>query len=331
MNDVVTCDVTEQSTLRIDQDDESDGLTREQMGLLQSLETQINLELPSQDKATLMALLQHHLQGFAINDKDLGCCTATEHPINIKEGTIPVCQRPYPSAWKARKIIQSLSDAMLELGIIEPSDSPWGAPVVLIKKKDGSWRFCVDYRALNDVTIKDVYPLPRLSGILSKLEGADYFSIIDLQSGCHQFPLREEDREKTAFITANGLYHFKVLPFGLSNGPSSFQRSLDIILGGLRWSSCLVYLDDIGLVVYAPTFASHIHRLHLVLTCLSNAGLKLKGSKCQFAMTTLKVLGHVVSKAGISPYPDKIAAVNDFPECNQGKTLVTSSNAFKAF
>lgn len=176
----------------------------------------------------------------------------------------------------------------------------------------------VDYRGLNEVTVRDVYPLPRISDILSKLEGAEYFSIMDLQSGYHQLPLRKEDREKTAFITADGLYHFKVLPFGLSNGPSSFQRSMDIILGGLRWSSCLVYLDDV--VVYAPTFETHLLRLHAVLSCLGKAGLKLKGSKCQFAMTTLKILGHVVSKQGIAPDPEKIAAVRDFPECNQGKT-----------
>lgn len=164
---------------------------------------------------------------------------------------------------------------------------------------------------------------------MSKLEGAEYFSIMDLQSGYHQLLLRKEDREKTAFITADGLYHFKVLPFGLSNGPSYFQRSMDIILGGLRRSSCLVYLDDV--VVYAPSFETHLLRLHAVLSCLGKAGLKLKGSKCQFAMTTLKILGHVVLKQGIAPDADKIVAVQDFPECNQGKTSICKIKHVQSF
>ncbi|KZS03675.1 Uncharacterized protein APZ42_033546, partial [Daphnia magna] len=322
-DDVVACDLPD-SFDGANQVVSNDTLPLEKNMSETSLETSINPDLSPQQKLSLMALLQGYRQTFALSDTEIGYCTVAEHPINLKEGTTPVCQRPYPSAWKARKIIQTLSEDMLQAGIIERSDSPWGAPVVLIKKKDGSWRFCVDYRGLNEVTIRDVYPLPRISDILSKLEGAEYFSIMDLQSGYHQLPLRKEDREKTAFITADGLYHFKVLPFGLSNGPSSFQRAMDVILGGLRWSSCLVYLDDV--VVYAPTFETHLLRLNSVLSCLGKAGLKLKGSKCQFAMNTLKVLGHIVSKQGIAPDPDKIAAVRDFPECNQGKT---TSNRIK--
>lgn len=137
---------------------------------------------------------------------------------------------------------------MLDADIIEISHSAWSAPVVLILKPDGTWRFCVDYRGLNEVTVRNVYPLPRISDILSKLQGAEFFSIMDLQSGYHQLPLRKENREKTAFVTPDGLYQFKVLPFGLANGSSTFQSSMDIILGGLRWTSCLVYLD--GIIVY---------------------------------------------------------------------------------
>ena len=113
-----------------------------------------------------------------------------------------------------------------DAGLIEISDSAWSAPVVLIRKKDGRWRFCVDYRKLNAVTIRDVYPLPRIADVLSRLERAQYFSILDLQAGYHQIPVRKEDRHKTAFITADGLFHFKVLPFGLSFGPSSFCNAL---------------------------------------------------------------------------------------------------------
>jgi hypothetical protein len=190
--------------------------------------------------------------------------------------------------------------------------------VVLILKPDDIWRFCVDYRGLNEVTVRNVYPLPRISDILSRLLGAEFFSIVDLQSGYHQLTLRVEDRQKAAFVTPDGLYHFKVLPFGVANGPSTFQSTMDIVLGGLHWTSCLVYLDDI--IIYAPTFASHLKRLNLVLSCLSKAGLKLKTSKCKFAMTTLKVLGHVVSREGIAPDPEKLRAVVEFPSCNEGKT-----------
>jgi hypothetical protein len=121
--------------------------------------------------------------------------------------------------------------------------------VVLILKPDDIWRFCVDYRGLNEVTVRNVYPLPRISDILSRLLGAEFFSIVDLQSGYHQLTLRVEDRQKAAFVTPDGLYHFKVLPFGVANGPSTFQSTMDIVLGGLRLTSCLVYLDDI--IVYA--------------------------------------------------------------------------------
>ncbi|XP_045034364.1 uncharacterized protein LOC123475563 [Daphnia magna] len=250
--------------------------------------------------------------------KDKRRCNISEH--NIETGdSPPIHQAPYASAWKARTIVNEQVKSLEEAGIIEISDSSWSAPVVLIRKKDGTWRFCVDYRKLNSVTVRDVYPLPRIADVLSRLEGAEFFSILDLQAGYHQIPVRDEDRHKTAFITADGLYQFKVLPFGLSNGPSSFQRSMDIILAGLRWTACLVYLDDV--IVYSSTIDLHVERLRLVLESLKKAGLKLKVSKCHFAETSLKVLGHVVDADGIRPDPDKLAAVKEFPPCNEGKTV----------
>ena len=165
------------------------------------------------------------------------------------------------------------------------SDSPWSSPVVLVKKKTGEWRFCVDYRKLNEVTMKDVYPLPRIEEALARLEGSRYFSIMDLQSGYHQIPLHPEDRQKTAFITADGLYQFKVLPFGLTNAPSTFQRTMEVVLAGLKWTVCLIYIDDV--VVFAPTFEEHLLRLDQVLSCLRKANFKLKLSKCRFGETKL--------------------------------------------
>ncbi|KZS18242.1 Uncharacterized protein APZ42_015657 [Daphnia magna] len=184
-----------------------------------TLGKQINHDLKEEDRETLLALLGEHSQSFALNEKDIGYCTTAEHRINLKEGATPVFQRPYASAWKARKIIRNLADDMLESGIIEVSDSPWGAPVVLIKKKDGSWRFCVDYRGLNDITIKDVYPLPRINDILGQLDGVEYFSIMDLQSGYHHSAVRLNQCPQ--FLST-------------SNGRDFGRTTLDFVLSILR-------------------------------------------------------------------------------------------------
>lgn len=200
---------------------------------------------------------------------------------------------------------------MLRDGIIEPSKSPFASPVVLVRKPDNSWRFCVDYRKLNLVTTKDVYPLPRIEDALSRLEGSKYFSIMDMQSGYWQVQMSPEDKHKTAFITADGLYQFRVMPFGLTNAPSTFQRMMDVLLAGLKWNICLVYLDDI--VIFSETVSEHLVRLEAVLRCLKQANLKLKLSKCSFLFTSLRVLGYVVSGLGLSPEPSKVAAVQAFP------------------
>ena len=148
---------------------------------------------------------------------------------------------------------------MLRDDVVEPSKSPFAAPVVLVRKPDGTWRFCVDYRRLNAITTKDVYPLPRIDDALSRLEGAQYFFIMDMQAGYWQVQIKPEDREKTAFITANGLHQFKVMPFGLTNAPSTFQRMMDVLLAGLKWNSCLVYLDNI--IIFSKTIPQHLQRL----------------------------------------------------------------------
>ena len=177
--------------------------------------------------------------------------------------------------------------------VIEPSSPPWSAPVVLVKKKDSSERFCIDHRKLNSITKKDVYPLPRCDEILESLSGGAYFTHLDLVRGCWKIKVAKKDREKTAFSTPDEHYQFKRMPFGLSNAPATFQRAMNSIFAGLSAIDCLVYLDDI--VVNGRTLAEHNQRLVNVLEKLEAAGLKLNPKKCQLVQGQSSILGHIVS------------------------------------
>ena len=155
-----------------------------------------------------------------------------------------------------------LSD-MLSKDVIQRSSSPWASPVVLVGKKDGSIRFCIDYRKVNSITRKDAYPLPRMDDTLDTLTGSKWFSTLDLISGYWQVEIEKKDREKTAFCTSDCLFEFKVMPFGLCNAPATFQRLMDMVLAGLKWTNCLVYIDDI--IVIGKTFSEHLTNLTQVL------------------------------------------------------------------
>ena len=291
-------------------------------------ESNMNSELTDGQRQQLRELLRGNEEGFAKTSMELGCCKVTQHTINVN-GAKPIHQRARPNAWKERELIQEQVEKMKRQGVVEDSDSPWSSPVVLVKKKTGEWRFCVDYRKLNEVTVKDVYSLPKIDETLARLEGSKYFSIMDLQSGYHQIPLHPEDRQKTAFITADVLYQFKVLPFGLRNAPSTFQKTMEVVLAGLKWTACLIYIDDA--VVFAPTFEEHLLRLDQVLSCLRKANFKLKLSKCRFGETKLKVLGHVVDATGIAPDPEKLQAVTDIPSPGLGQSKKKRVKAIQSF
>src|SRR5206468_7115060 len=178
------------------------------------------------------------------------------------------------------------------------------------------------YRKLNDCTIKDSYPLPRITDCLDALGTGRYFSAFDLRSGYFQVAMEERDRGKTSFVTRGGLYQFKVMPFGVTNGPATFQRLMDLTLAGLNYDVCLVYLDDI--VLMSSTVPEHLDRLRLVLERLRNAGLKLKPSKCDLLQRTISFLGHIVSERGVATDPSEIEAVTDWPT----PTNVTEVRAF---
>lgn len=203
----------------------------------------------------------------------------------------PIHAAPYRRAHKEREEVDEVIQKWLKLGVIEEAMSPWASSVVAVRKKDGTIRCCADYRAINAVTESDVYPLPTLEEILSSLNGMAFFSSIDLNQGYLQIRMREEDKPKTAFIVQSGFYQFVRMPFGLKNAPAVFQRLMDHVLYGLKYSKCLVYLDDV--IVFGRTLAEHNLNLHQVLQRLKEANLTIKSTKCAFGVTELRFLGHI--------------------------------------
>lgn len=267
-------------------------------------------DLSKEQARDLHRLLLTYSDIFDFPNRPLGRTSAVKHRIDTGDSR-PIYRRPYRVSHAERAVIQREVDEMLKKDIIEPSCSPWASPVVLVKKKDGTWRFCVDYRHLNKITKKDVYPLPRIDDALDCLYGAQYFSSIDLRSGYWQISIDDLDKEKTAFITPDGLYQFKVMPFGLCNAPATFERMMDSLLRGFKWSTCLCYLDDV--IVFSSSFAAHLTHLSDILALFRQAGLQLNSSKCHFGQRRIKILGHLVDAQGVQPDPDKVKAVKHFP------------------
>nr|XP_055035571.1 uncharacterized protein LOC129423357 [Misgurnus anguillicaudatus] len=251
-------------------------------------------------------LLTRYSDVFSKHDGDLGCTNLIDHQIPLVDDT-PVRQRYRripPSQFEAAKAhIRQLLDSQ----VIRESCSPYASPIVLVKKKDGSLRMCVDYRQLNSRTRKDAYPLPRIEESLDALTGAKWFSTLDLASGYNQVPVAETDRFKTAFCTPFGLFEFNRMPFGLCNAPSTFQRLMERIFGDQSFQSLLLYLDDV--IVFSATVEQHLQRLELVLERLRQQNLKIKLSKCHFFQPEVRYLGHVVSSTGVSTDPEKTSAV----------------------
>ena len=243
---------------------------------------------------------------FSSGPMDLGRTGLVKHRITTADAP-PSRQRPRRIPFALRKETEQVLEEMRHQDVIEPSSSPWTSPVVLVRKKDGSLRFCVDYRRLNSLTHKDSYPLPRIDETLEALAGSQWFSSLDLRSGYWQVELAPDDKEKTAFSTGAGLWQFRVMPFGLCNAPATFERLMEQVLAGMQPSIALVYLDDI--LVHSKSFPLHILHLRGIFERLRQAGLKLSPKKCSLFQQKVKYLGRgQQGGGGCGPQQDRLCA-----------------------
>ena len=238
-----------------------------------------------------------------------GHTTLAEHRIQTGLSP-PTRQPPYRLAHANRDMVEKELQEMQRCGIISPSSSEWASPMVLVNKKDGTVRLCVDYRRLNAASAAEAYPLPRIDDIIDQIGRAQYLTTIDLTKGYWQVPVASEDRHKTAFCTPFGLFEFNVMPFGLQGAPGTFQRLMDGLIRGLS-SFASAYLDD--LIICSSTWEDHMRHLHVILQRLRNAGLTIKVRKCQFGMATCTYLGHVVGEGSLRPEHAKVEAIRSMP------------------
>ena len=263
--------------------------------------------LETEEERTLLAqTLCENADVFSAPGKPLGRTDRVTHRIDT--GSSEPIRLPYRRLPLTKKqALEEEVDKMLEEGIITPSESPWASPVVMVTKKDGTCRFCIDYRRLNGITRKNAYPLPRIDESLDSLGGNKWFCTLDLQSGYWQIGMDPEDQEKTAFTTHRGLFEFNVMSFGLCNAPATFESMMETMLRGLLWRKCLVYLDDI--IVFGSSQQECLNNLVEVMSRLRSYGLKLKPKKCKLFRNTVEYLGRIVSPEGISADPGKLEAV----------------------
>ena len=285
-------------------------------------------------------------QTQAVNDmlernKDIFAPRTVEGPPKARDVTfsihtndaLPIKQAPYRQSPEKEAYIEAEVQNLLNKGLIVPSFSPWGSPVLVVNKKDHTYRMCIDYRRLNSTTRKDAYPLPRIEDCLDLLRTADWMTIIDLRDAYHHIPMDPDSESKTAFVTKSGLYQWKVMPFGATGAPGAFQRYVDKVLKELNGKICTAYFDDI--VVYTTgTLEQHLKDVETVFAKLRNAHLTAKVSKCHFAMTEINFVGHVVSKGTIKPDPEKLKAIQDYPEpkdVTQLKSFLGLSNYYRRF
>lgn len=280
--------------------------------------------MPEEAKRRLCEKMMERRDVFSQHEWDVGCSKSTRHEIRLKDAR-PFRERsrrlPPADFEDVRQHLQELQNN----GIISESRSPYASPIVVVRKKSGKVRMCVDYRTLNLRTVPDQYTVPRIEDALHSMSGSKWFTVLDLRSGYYQIPMNESDKEKTAFICPLGFYQFERMPQGISGAPATFQRVMEKTVGDMNFLEVLVYLDD--LIVFGRTLEEHEERLLKVLDRLQEEGLKLSLDKCQFGRTSVTYVGHVVSQDGIATDPSKIEAVVSWP---RPKT-VTELRSFLGF
>ncbi len=241
------------------------------------------------------------------------------HRIRLEHGISAVAVRPYRYAHVQKDELERQCDEMLQQGVIRPSSSAFSSPALLIKKKDGAWRFCIDYRALNDKTIKDKFPIPVAEELFDELRGVKFFTKLDMRSGYHQVRMHPDDIHKTAFRTHQGLFEFLVMPFGLTNAPATFQALMNDVLLPFLHRFVLVFFDDI--LIYRSSWSEHLRHVRTVLQTLQDHKLRLKRSKCEFGLSAISYLGHVISAAGVAMDRSKVQAVLDWPQPKNARAV----------
>ena len=268
---------------------------------------------PAEEAEKARGLLWEYHDIFSLEKHDMGHTNATKHKIVLKDpDTPPFKERfwwiPPPQLDEVREHLK----LMLDAGVVPPSNSPWCNAVVLVRKKDGSLQFCIDFRRLNALTVKDSHPLPHICETLESLAGAAHYSTFDLNSGFWQVPMDDASKQYTAFTLGSmGLYEGESMPFGLCNAPPTFQRLMQNCLGELNLTYCLIYLDDV--IVFSEMPEEHLLRMRVVFNRLREHGLKLKPSKCDVFKMEINYLAHHVSKGGVRPSKKNLESITQCP------------------
>lgn len=274
--------------------------------------------LPGEWKRRITQKLRAMAGVFALHDMDVGQTSKVKHTIKLHDET-PFKHKARPIHPNDLEAVRRHLEELLDAGIIRESESSFSSPIVVVRKKNGDIRLCIDYRKLNTQTIKDAYALPNLEETFSALRGSKWFSVLDLKSGYYQIELEEKYKPKTAFVCPLGFWEFNRMPQGITNAPSTFQRLMEKCRGDINLSEVLVFLDD--LIVLSDTLEEHERRLLHVLGRLRDYGLKLSLEKCKFFQTSVKYLGHIVSENGVETDPQKIEAIKTWPSPKNLKEL----------
>ena len=262
------------------------------------------------DSKRLKDLLRANKEIFSTKSKPIGDITIVQHELDTPPGEI-VCVPQYRQPHACKDIIETMVKEMLEAQVVKECQSPWNNPVLLTKKKDGTWRFCIDFRKLNALTPLKPHPIPKISETLDSLVNMKYFSTLDAKSGYFHVALREQDQLKTAFRTGSGTFCFLKMPFGLKNSGFTYQLAMSKLLMDVLGKCSLCYIDDV--VIFSPNFDQHLLDLQKVFSLIKQGGVKLAFKKCKFAANSIKYLGFMVDGYGISPDPEKIFAIKNYP------------------